>query len=237
MILNYFQLNIPVNNIGFGQFSLGHIVWLILGCTFTILICKLYKKSNKYGRIRIRKIISLAALFLLVLKEALLLLSNNFTIYDLPLHLCGLTIIFIFIDSLYQSNEFRQYLYAFCLPGALFALIFPDWSYFPLLNILTSIAFESHILIVSYIVMLTYSGELLPSIKYWYKNLILMIIIAIPVGIFNLHFGTNFMFTNYPVMPLTLFSFLGRPLYNIGYIPLIVITWFIIYFPFSKRRN
>ena len=231
---DYFKVeNIEYTTNGFGLFSWGHLLWILIGIAFCIAMCRIYRKS--VSRKAIRYIVVFSALFLELFRAFLLIRTNQYDVYHLPLHLCGLSVYITLIHALTGKPRLWQFLYAFCFPGAVFAILFPDWYYYPLFNVLTSIGFELHILIVTYILMQLCEQK--PDIKYAAGNILIIVLIALPVFFFNRIFDTNYMFLNYPVMPLTLFSFLGRPLYLLGYIPLIVICWAIMYIPFRKKAK
>ena len=231
--MNYFNLHIPADNAGFGMFSAGHITWLVIGAAFCVAMCRIYRKAG--NKKLIRYIVAGAALFLEIFRAVLMLCAGEYNIYTLPLHLCGIAVYLNALHAVKGGGKLGQFLYAFCFPGAVFALVFPDWEYFPLFNILTTMAFELHILIVCYIVM--QHDEIQPDIRHAPGNLAIMLCLAVPVFFFNKVFSTNYMFLNWPVVPLTLFSWLGRPGYLLGYIPITALTWCVIYLPVSLRST
>ena len=231
---DYFDLStVELSENGFGLFSLGHFSWLIIGLVFTVIMSSIYRKTSRKSLMR--KIVSLSALLLEIFKAVLLACQGQYGIGRLPLHLCGIAVYIIFVHSFFSNTKLWQYMYAFCFPGALFALIFPDWSYYPLFNFLTSASFEIHILIVCYILMQLYDTK--PDIKSAPLNLLIMLSLAVPVYVFDKLTNTNYMFLNWPVMPLTVFSFLGSPGYLLGYIPLTAVCWTVMYLPFIHRNN
>ena len=95
--------------------------------------------------------------------------------------------------------------------------------------------FSIHALIACYVLMQLAAGDIRREAKLLPACLGLMLLIAAPVYAFNLASGTNFMFLNYPApnSPLELFSFLGRPGYILGYLPMIGAVWAAIYLPHS----
>lgn len=232
---DFFTFSIPTTNVGFGQFSAGHFVWLAAGLLFCLLLRRGYRQSSRKRRFRI--LVSSGTLLLELLRAFMLMEAGEYTVFSLPLHLCGLSVYLNLIHALSGREKLGQFLYAFCFPGAVFALLFPDWDYFPLFNILTTMDFLLHILIVSYVVMQI--EEIQPSLKSAPHNLASMLLLAIPIYIFNKHASTNYMFLNWPVPPLTIFRFLGKPGYLLGYLPFIAFTWSLLYLPFlcTKHRT
>ena len=131
-----------------------------------------------------------------------------------------------------------QFLYAFCMPGAAFALFFPDWRCYPALSFMTLAGFMGHTLIVAYVLMQVCAGDIVPDIRRAPACLGVMLSLAAPVYVFDILTGTNYMFLNWPSpgSPLELFSFLGRPGYIAGYFPLLAAVWAAIYAPFPPGK-
>ena len=230
---------------GFGLFSAAHFIWLIIGTATAVLICLIYRRSSAVKRRRIRIALSSSALVIELLKTLLLILAGDYGIGRLPLHLCGLSIYFCFIHSFMKSSPhsvFSQFLYFFCMPGAVFALIFPDWVGYPLFSFMTFSGFLLHFLITIYAVMQVISTDIFPDLRRLPACILIMLLLAVPVYFFDKSSGTNYMFLNWPSpgSPLEWFSSLGNPGYLLGYIPLMLITWAVLYLPFilhSKSRK
>ena len=129
-----------------------------------------------------------------------------------------------------------QFLYAFCMPGAVFALIFPDWGYYPALHFMSASSFVIHGLIVTYVVMQVMARDIVPDVKKCPQCLGLMLALALPVYIFDRATGTNYMFLNWPSpgSPLEWFAFLGRPGFVLGYLPILAAVWAVMYYPFRR---
>ena len=229
---------------GFGLFSAAHFIWFIIGAA-AVLICLIYRRSPAEKRRRIRITLASSALAIELLKTLLLILAGDYGIGRLPLHLCGLSIYFCFIHSFMKSSPssvFSQFLYFFCMPGAVFALIFPDWVGYPLFSFMTFSGFLLHFLITIYVVMQVISAGIFPDLRRLPACILIMLLLAVPVYFFDKSAGTNYMFLNWPSpgSPLEWFSSLGRPGYLLGYIPLMLITWAVLYLPFilhSKSRK
>ena len=228
--------------LGFGLFSAAHFIWLFI-CVFIIAAaCILYKKAAAPARRRIRICAAAVILAVELIKTALLIYEGEYDIGRLPLHLCGLSVYMEFIHSLRDrpaEGVFSQFLFAFCMPGAVFALIFPDWVGYPLFSFMTFAGFILHMLIVLYVTMMLCGGDIVPAPRRLPACMLIMILIALPVFIFDRLTDTNYMFLSWPSpgSPLEWFSFLGRPGYLLAYIPLTLITWGILYLPFILRSK
>ena len=237
---DFFDFSITFDSSGgFGMFSPAHGVFLAAAVLCALLLCVLYRHASGEGRRAMRLAVASAALALELLRALLLMVSGYYTLGRLPLHLCGMAVYIGFYHALRGGRLTGQFLYAFCMPGAAVALLFPDWSYYPALHFMTVCSFVLHILLVCYTLMQTVGGDIRPETKYLPQCLGIMMGIAIPVYVFDILTDTNYLFLNWPSpgSPLELFAFLGRPAYLLGYIPLIALTWEVLYLPFLLKNK
>lgn len=235
----FFDFSIGPEAEGFGLFSAVHGIYLAAAALSALLLCLFYRRSGAENRRRLRLVLASSALALELLRAVLLMISGNYTIGRLPLHLCAIAVYLSFFHALRGGRLTGQFLYAFCMPGALAALLFPDWSYYPGLHFMTVCSFALHILVFCTILMQVAGRDIRPDIKSLPQCLGIMLAIAIPVYVFDILTNTNYLFLNWPSpgSPLELFAFLGRPGYLLGYIPLIAGVWIILYLPFVLKNK
>lgn len=230
----FFDFGIEYGADGFGLFSWVHFLYLALGAVLVFFLCRRYKNTAERERTRRRVGITLFTLELL--RAFVLAVNGRYTVYTLPLHLCGMAVYLSFFHALRPRPLLGQFLYAFCMPGALFALVFPDWTYYPGWHFLTLMGFLIHTLLVAYTLMQVCSGDIVPRLRDAPKCLALMLALAAPVYVFNRLAGTNYMFLHWPSpgSPLEWFSFLGNPGYILGYFPILAVVWVLLY---ARRRR
>lgn len=235
----FFDFSIGPEAEGFGLFSAVHGIYLAAAALSALLLCLFYRRSGAERRRRLRLMLASSALALELLRAVLLMISGNYTIGRLPLHLCAIAVYLSFFHALRGGRLTGQFLYAFCMPGALAALLFPDWSYYPGLHFMTVCSFALHILVFCTILMQVAGRDIRPDIKSLPQCLGIMLAIGIPVYVFDILTNTNYLFLNWPSpgSPLELFAFLGRPGYLLGYIPLIAGVWIILYLPFVLKNK
>lgn len=235
----FFDFSIGPEAEGFGLFSAVHGIYLAAAALSALLLCLFYRRSGAENRRRLRLVLASSALALELLRAVLLMISGNYTIGRLPLHLCAIAVYLSFFHALRGGRLTGQFLYAFCMPGALAALLFPDWSYYPGLHFMTVCSFALHILVFCTILMQVAGRDIRPDIKSLPQCLGIMLAIGIPVYVFDILTNTNYLFLNWPSpgSPLELFAFLGRPGYLLGYIPLIAGVWIILYLPFVLKNK
>ena len=235
----FFDFSIGPEAEGFGLFSAVHGIYLAAAALSALLLCLFYRRSGAERRRRLRLMLASSALALELLRAVLLMISGNYTIGRLPLHLCAIAVYLSFFHALRGGRLTGQFLYAFCMPGALAALLFPDWSYYPGLHFMTVCSFALHILVFCTILMQVAGRDIRPDIKSLPQCLGIMLAIGLPVYVFDILTNTNYLFLNWPSpgSPLELFAFLGRPGYLLGYIPLIAGVWIILYLPFVLNKK
>lgn len=223
---------------GFGMFSAVHLLWLAFGGVFVFAVSRLYKRADDARRKKLRRAVAFAALELELLRAVLLMAAGEYGLGTLPLHLCVMAVYLCALHALRGGELTGQFLYAFCMPGALAALLFPDWTYYPALHFVTVSSFLLHILIVAYIAMQVAGRDIVPDIRRTPGCLALMLCLAVPVYVFDRLTGTNYMFLNWPSpgSPLEFFAFLGRPGYVLGYLPILAAVWAVLYFPWGGRK-
>ena len=205
-----------------------------------VMICLIYCRVGIGGRKKVRFVVGGAILLCELLKDANLILQGVFDVWYLPLHLCGLAVFFSFYHCLRPGPTVGNFLYSTCAPGALFALLFPDWTACPPFAYHSIVAFTVHSLIVAYPLMQVCGGELRPDVRKLPRCFGILLALAVPVYLFNLHFRTNYMFLRYPSpgSPLEWFAaLLGNPGYLLGYLPMTALVWGLLYLPFIRKRE
>lgn len=235
---DFFDFTIEYTAEGFGMFSAIHLLWLVFGGACVFAVSRAYKRSDEARRKRLRRAVAFAALGLELLRAGVLMVNGEYGLGTLPLHLCVMAVYLCALHALRGGELTGQFLYAFCMPGALAALLFPDWTYYPALHFVTVSSFLLHILIVAYIAMQVSGKDIVPDIRRTPVCLGLMLCLAVPVYMFDRLTGTNYMFLNWPSpgSPLEIFAFLGRPGYVLGYLPILAAVWALLYFPWGKRK-
>ena len=220
------------NGVGFSTFGRTHLIWLSVIAIVCILAIFIYNKLNSQKRKIMRIIIGIIIILYEIIKDIVAVIIGDFGIGHLPLHLCGINILLIGFDLLKHTKTVRNFIYYFCIPGALLALIFPNWTVLPCMNFFHIHSFLIHGLLVLYPLLLVCGKEIKPEIKMMPKCILLLVCMAIPIYFVNLAFDTNFMFLMDPEIgnPLGLFKkYLGSHLW--GFPILLPVVMFIMYIP------
>ena len=223
--------NIP-EGVGFSTFDMTHLLWLLGAFISIAAAVMLYRRLCDNKRKVMRTVVGILVVLCEIVKDIAVAAIGEFDAGYLPFHLCGISILLIGFDLIKQTKTVRNFLYYIGIPGAMLALLFPNWTALPCVNFFHIHSFIVHLLLVMYPVILVTSGEVKPNIRTMPKCVLLLIGLAIPAYILNLIFDTNFMFLMSPETgnPLGLFEkYLGSHLW--GFPILLPIVMFIMYLP------
>lgn len=214
------------DGIGFGLFTPAHFMMDALCAAGIALLCLFFCRQNHRRQETILRVIAVLLLLGNGFRDLVLVLDGRMGLSYLPLHLCS-TAIFVYLLHAFWpgdgSSRFREALgeigYVLLMPGTICALLFPDWTRYPLLNFMSLHSFAWHALLVAYPLMLRLSGRIHPTIRHiWYPLLYLGLIVP-PILIFDKVMDCNYLFVNWPLpdTPLEwLYDRLGR-YWLIGY--------------------
>lgn len=222
---------------GFSLWGGAHLAALALAAALIAGLCLGFRRASETGRRALRHGVGWAVLALELLRAGNLMLRGAFSVYYLPLHLCGLAVFFTLGDALKPSALIGNFLYSTCMPGAAFALLFPDWTAYPVWGYHSVVAFAVHALIVAYPLMLVAGGALRREVRLLPRCFALLLALAAAVYGFDRLVGANYMFLLAPApgSPLEWFAgFLGNPGYLLGYLPMLAAVWAALYLP-GKR--
>ena len=184
-------------DIGFDLYEPGHLLWLAAILIIAGLAASRYKKARPRSRSRVRKAFAVILLLSEILKDTVIALLGADMIEYLPLHLCSFTILIMLLDAFGPWRDFTGQLLAYAMfPGACAALLFCNWTEYPFFNYMNIHSFAFHGWIVIYFFMIYAGGEVRVRYKGLWQTVLAMIIVSIPVYIFNLNFDTNYLFLN-----------------------------------------
>ena len=218
--------------VGFQAFGLTHLLWLLAGLTLWVCACFFFRKLSAGGQKTVLRVLGIYILAQEIIRDLVLILLGEFSWGHLPLHLCGINILLIAFDAFRQTQVVRSFLYYFAIPGALLALLFPNWTELPAWNFFHIHSFTIHILLVLYPLLLVTTGRVSTELKAALKGVLLLVAMAIPVYFLNLLWDTNFMFLMEPDSgnPLELFEkLLGSHLW--GFPILLPVVILVMYLP------
>jgi hypothetical integral membrane protein (TIGR02206 family) len=235
-----YEDQIPAGS-GFSLFGPTHLFWLFLIALSAWFIIQRFLKMNVRKKAGTEKCIVILLLFLDLHKDFILFVSGRFSPQELPFDMCELAVYISLFHAFTHSRMTGELLYCLCMPGALAALIFPNWNSYPQINFINLTSFFMHALLVIYPLMLLISRKLIPSIRF-YPLVWVFLFFAVPfVRLLNRIYGTNFFFLNIPSKdsPLVfIYNLFGADYYLLGYACLVISINLLMYLPYlRKKRN
>lgn len=223
--------------IGFGLFSRQHFAALLCCALGIAAVLRFFLKFSKKRQDAFLKTVALSLLTGNLLRDLFLLAVHRMSLAYLPLHLCSFAI-FVYLLQAFLPDRFLFFRKALgeiglvlLMPGTICALIFPDWTAYPLWNFMCLHSFIWHAVLVFYPLALFMSRRIQPSIRHlWYPILYLCILVP-PTAIFNHFTGCNYLFIMRPPKgtPLELLYSLLGSYWRIGYALLVLAILFLIY--------
>lgn len=226
------------DGMGFAHFSPEHWAELGIFIAAALLVCICYRRSDQEARRRLRRIMAALLIADEVFKHVMLLVGGNWTPGYLPLHLCSINLFLAAVHAWRPSKALGGFLYCVCLPAALAALLFPNWSALPAVNFMRIHSLSVHILLALYPLMLLSGGEVDRRLRNVPGYLLILVALAAVALGANLLFDTNFMFLMYAPEgnPLGFFeTLLGSHL--LGFPIIITPVVLILHLPLPKRAR
>lgn len=234
-------------NAGYAHFSGTHLA--ALGVIAAILLVSVwtFRRVSDRAKQRWLKAIPLVMTGMEVIKDLLLYAQGRFSDQYLPLQLCSLGVFVFLLAEFLPGNRGRKVLgeiaMMLILPGAIAALLFPNWSpIYPLWNFFSLHSYTWHTLLIMYPLLLLETGVLDLSIRHIYYEILFLCAVVPPILLFDKRFHLNYMFVNWPVKdsPLEwMEQRMGNPGYLAGYVALTLAVLAVVYIPveISRRRN
>ncbi len=201
---SYFWLeerDIPSGS-GFISWGSAHKTVIIVIVLLIATIILFEKNRNRYGEI-ILKSIAVSLPLLEILKISVLRFHDRMDIGHLPIHLCSIAIYIYPLIVFTHSEKIREVLSEISmitlLPAAVCAIVFPDWTMYPIINFFSLHSFIWHMLQIIFPLLCLRIGWCKPSIRHIWKNLIFLIIFAGLILIFDHAYNCNYWFLMRPV--------------------------------------
>ncbi len=225
--------NIPYG-LGFSLFGKAHLVWLAVLAGGVLLLSVSYRLCDPKERRTLLKKLTALTLSLHIIADAILLVTGQYTPNYIPLDLCNLAVFAEFIYARWRNPLLGEFCYCLFMPGALMALIFPDWVSLPLLNLFCIRNFAVHGLLIGIPVAMAAGGDLRPDPKNLRYCFAIGVAMCVPMYVIDKALDVNFFFLNWPSpgSPLELFAkWFGIPGYLLGLPVMTAAVWLVLYLP------
>ena len=233
------QEHIPPG-LGFPLFGREHLLWLAGIAAAIGALCPVCRRMSPQARKKLYLGLALGALVLDGVWDLVLLVTGQFAWNYLPLDLCGLAMFAELLWALRRGRLLGELCYCLFLPGAVMALVFPNWTPLPTWNLLYLRSFLLHGLLVAQPVLAVAAGDLRPDARNLPKCLGVALALCVPIYAVDKALNQNFFFLNTPSpgSPLELFAaWLGEPGYLLGLPVMLVLVWVVLYLPLTLWRK
>ena len=227
----------------FEHFCPEHIIMLISIAVLITAGLLIARKVSDRAAVNAARILSVVVLCGEILQDILLIKDGGSLIDFLPLHLCNLGI-FVNLASAFSRGRlqsfFAEIAVVLLMPGAVGALLFPDWNYRPFWSYLPLLCFFTHSLLVFIpLLFLVRKKAHITFRHFWYSYLFLLIVVP-PIYLLNQHAGVNYMFLMFPPQnsPLEwICDLTGEKLYLLGLLAMITVILFAEYVIYTGVRK
>ncbi|MDR1541134.1 MAG: TIGR02206 family membrane protein [Clostridiales bacterium] len=221
---------------GFKLFGFEHLMFLASIAIGIAVMCLAYKRLDPKKQSIMIKATALLILLLEAVKQGIIFFSLPvYPVTQLPLHLCGLSIFIEAIHAFHPTKTTGEILYSLGVPGAVAALLFCNWTMYPIANFNCLQSFIIHGLHIGFTLMLLFSGQIRPSFKNIWRPALFLLVVVPPIYFLNKALNTNFFFVNAGSegSPLEiLIDLMGNPGFLAGFAGLLFVVWVLIYLPF-----
>lgn len=192
-----YETQLPAGS-GFALFGSCHLFWLLGIALFTGVTSAWYRKQDRDRQKKINHMMGVVFPVIAIYRDVVLIATGYFDVGYLPLHLCAMA---LWIAAIYgwTNNRFLGVVYVLlCVPGAMGALLFPDWNAYPLWNYMHIHDFISHGLIVAFGFWLIIAKKVVPQWKDFWMPVVFGIAGIVVLQAVNHLLHTNYWFLNQP---------------------------------------
>lgn len=201
-MLQYFftpEAQLPAG-VGFDLFGWQHFTVLGVLTAVSAPVVAAGCRMTERCMLRLMRVLSVAMVVSELLRCLTLAVLGAYSVGYLPLHLCSFSMFICLYWAWHpDSDGGGQMLWSLVLPGALAALLFPDWTGMPVVHFQSLHSFIYHAMLVQFVLIAVISGRARPRMGSLWKALVFLGIAAAAVYPINCLLGTNYMFLNRPV--------------------------------------
>ena len=227
----------------FSHFCPEHIGMLITIAAAVTAGLLFLRKSSEKNASSVLCLLSVLAFAGEVIQDILLVSEGGDILGFLPLHLCNLGL-FVNLAASFTRGKIQSFFAEISLilimPGAIGALLFPDWTYRPFWSYLPMLCFLTHSLLVFIPLAYLVRGSVEVSFRHFRYPYLFLAATVPPIYLLNVSTGQNYMFLSYPPAgsPLEwIYDFTGEGFYLAGLALLLTVILIIEYSAYTVARK
>ncbi len=234
---------------GFALFGPAHLAWLCVCATLVVVLVRYYRSlpaGITWGSARRRMMlaVAIAPLVLLASDDAIMIAGDAFPAPWWPLHVCNMCEYLCLLFALKPDGAIGRFageiLFTLGIVGCVSALLFCNWTYCPPLTWPSICGFLEHALVLSFVFMLLFGGDLNPQMRDLWLTVAFVCCYAAVMHPLNAAVGTNFGFVNQPAdgSPLVwMAETFGNPGYLVPYALVILVVCLAIHVIWLRRHR
>ena len=215
----------------FKPFSAIHIIALMLIVVLSIFLLYILRNKTDRDKKAFRVILGCFALFLQIFYDIWLIVNGNFNLKEsLPLNICSVSLILVFILFLTRNKIIFSIQYFWGIIGSSYALIFPNIMHnFPHFRFVEY--FLAHGLILFSVLYFLFIEKYTITIKSSVTTYVFSVLYLGIVFLLNLALGANYLFLIRKPQFSSFLDIFGN-YYRLGLLLGILILFIILYIPF-----
>lgn len=183
---------------GFSHFGILHCIWLLGLLLGGWILTHWFKKNNIQIQRKALHVLGTLLPLMELYRDGVLIATGHFDYGFLPCHMCSLALLFGFLSVWTGYRPFQVIYLSVGMPGALAALLFPNWDGYPFFNYMHIHAFVSHGCILLLGVWMLVAGVPCPGWREFWIPVFFGLMGFCLIPILNTWLDTNFWFLNIP---------------------------------------
>ena len=188
---------------GYELFGREHLTILLVIALAIVCLACVFHGSRPENRNKFIKAVSFVPLVTEVCRISFLASVSKMGIGYLPLHLCSMSIwvfpLSVFLPDGRLRTFFTEVSVCTLMPAGLSALLFPDWTMYPVMSFMNLSSFLWHATQVFFPLLLIISGSFAPRLSRFWMNPAFLLMTGLPVYAFDLKFRCNYWFLLSPI--------------------------------------
>ena len=179
---------------GFSLFEAAHIWWLISSAVIVAAAAVAGRIADRETNLRISRWLAVAVIFFHFAECVHRMHIGTYGINALPLHICAISSYMVIIHTFRPNRILGELLFCPGIIGAIAAMLYPNWTEYAPLSIMSITCFLAHVFIIAYALHAIIIGLITPSVRRWYIPVIYSAVYAACIIPFDKHFHMNFGF-------------------------------------------
>ena len=226
----------------FPLFSVGHLLMVAACFAFAMILLRHYQhlpSGMEAGSRRRRQLLAMAgtAVALLAIRDIVMTALGLMQPVFWPLHICNFCEYLALAYALHPHGKLGlclgDLLFCWAFPGSIGALLFPGWTYCPLLSFASLGGFAEHALLLAFVLCMLSGGGYQPNWRRFWIPTVAALIGGCAFRLLNPLFGTNFFFVTDPAASGPPFVWAARtfgdPAYLAFYLLAAIGIWLVAY--------